>query len=100
MQNTTWDTTVGWILGFRDFTSYDLSAFYDSTNNIFYPPRPNDWVGDPCVSWTLNKTTGVWDPPVAKPTHTNDPSVDTTPHYYIWDESKYQSDKTNGWILT
>lgn len=34
VQNTTWDTTVGWILGFRDFTSYDLSAFYDSTNNI------------------------------------------------------------------
>lgn len=34
VQNTTWDTTVGWILGFRDFTSYDLSAFYDSRNNI------------------------------------------------------------------
>ena len=34
VQNTTWDTTVGWILGFRDFTSYDLSAFYDSTNGF------------------------------------------------------------------
>lgn len=34
VQNTTWDTTVGWILGFRDFTSYDLSAFYDSTNEF------------------------------------------------------------------
>lgn len=34
VQNTTWDTTVGWILGFRDFTSYDLSAFYDSTNGL------------------------------------------------------------------
>ena len=34
VQNTTWDTTVGWILGFRDFTSYDLSALYDSTNGL------------------------------------------------------------------
>ena len=31
VQNTTWDTTVGWIMGFRDFTSYDLSAFYNTT---------------------------------------------------------------------
>lgn len=32
VQNTTWDTTVGWILGFRNFTSYDLSAFYNSSS--------------------------------------------------------------------
>jgi hypothetical protein len=31
IQNTTWDTTVGWIMGFRNYTSYDLSAFYDTT---------------------------------------------------------------------
>lgn len=27
VQNTTWDTTVGWIMGFRNFTTYDISAF-------------------------------------------------------------------------
>ncbi len=32
VQNTTWDTTVGWILGFRNFTSYDLTAFYNSSS--------------------------------------------------------------------
>jgi len=73
---------------------------YDSTNDIFYPPRPTDKDGDSCASWTLNATTGVWDPPITEPTHTNDASVDTTPHYYVWDESLYQSDNSKGWILT
>lgn len=31
IQNTTWDTTIGWIMGFRSYTSYDMSAFYNTT---------------------------------------------------------------------
>jgi len=27
VRNTTWDTTLGWILGFREYTSYDLSTY-------------------------------------------------------------------------
>lgn len=34
--------------------------FYDSTNDIFHEPQP-------FTSWTLNTTTGVYDPPVAYP---------------------------------
>jgi hypothetical protein len=26
VQNTTWDTTVGWIMGFREYTTYDMSV--------------------------------------------------------------------------
>jgi hypothetical protein len=26
VQNTTWDTTIGWIMGFREYTTYDMSA--------------------------------------------------------------------------
>ena len=33
-QNTTWDSTVGWILGFREFTAYDLSVYNNETTNI------------------------------------------------------------------
>ena len=33
-QNTTWDSTVGWILGFREFTSYDLSVYNNETTDI------------------------------------------------------------------
>jgi hypothetical protein len=39
IQNTTWDTTIGWIMGFREYTTYDMSArgtaedtVVDSTN--------------------------------------------------------------------
>lgn len=33
-QNTTWDSTIGWILGFREFTAYDLSVYNDINTNI------------------------------------------------------------------
>ena len=35
VQNTTWDTTVGWILGYRLFTTYDISLFYNFLNNRY-----------------------------------------------------------------
>jgi len=34
VQNTTWDTTVGWIMGFREYTLYDMSETDVITNNI------------------------------------------------------------------
>jgi hypothetical protein len=37
--NTTWDTTMGWILGFRESTTYDLSDYFTSViepTNIDY----------------------------------------------------------------
>ena len=37
VQNTTWDTTIGWIMGFREYTLYDMSApgiVTDNTSNI------------------------------------------------------------------
>lgn len=49
---------------------------YDSTNDIFYEPRPTDKDGDPCTSWTLNTTTGRYDPPSAAPSY-----------QHVWDES-------------
>ena len=49
---------------------------YDSTNDIFTDPRPTDKDGDPCTSWTLNTTTGRYDPPSAAPSY-----------QHVWDES-------------
>lgn len=34
VQNTTWDTTIGWIMGFREYTLYDMSAPGIVTDNI------------------------------------------------------------------
>lgn len=33
VQNTTWDTTIGWILGFRDYTQYFLTKANQTYNN-------------------------------------------------------------------
>ena len=33
IKNTTWDTTIGWIMGFRDYTLYDLSSDIVVKNN-------------------------------------------------------------------
>jgi len=34
VRNTTWDTTMGWILGFRLYTVYDLNNFTTSSSTI------------------------------------------------------------------
>ena len=42
IQNTTWDTTIGWIMGFRENIEYtledyaDISYYYEIPNLIFY----------------------------------------------------------------
>ena len=35
VQNTTWDTTIGWILGFREFTVYDISLYYNDIRSRY-----------------------------------------------------------------
>tara|TARA_B110001454_G_C12615414_1_gene390543 strand:- start:295 stop:660 length:366 start_codon:yes stop_codon:yes gene_type:complete len=56
---------------------------YDSTLDAFYEAQP-------FPSWTLNESTCLWAPPMARP--------DATNHYH-WDEPTYQGDNTKGWIL-
>jgi len=34
VQNTTWDTTIGWIMGFREYTTYDMSAPGTTDNTV------------------------------------------------------------------
>lgn len=34
IQNTTWDSTMGWILGFHDFTEYPLASAIEGTNTF------------------------------------------------------------------
>jgi len=46
VRNTSWDTTIGWILGFRDYSEYNLSKYLqlDNTSQI---------IGDTGVSTNL-----------------------------------------------
>lgn len=73
-----------------------IGWYYSTEHDLFHPPRPTDEDGDLMNSWTLNTTTGMWDPPIVKPTLT-DEQMETT--MYRWDESAHQTDNTTGWVL-
>ncbi len=57
-----------------------IGMIYDSAGDAFYKPQPY-------ASWTLNKTTYLWEAPLEKPSTGK----------YKWNESLYQSDNTQGW---
>ena len=67
-----------------------IGWYYNSTHNIFYPPRPLDNDGKECTSWTLNTTTGAWDPPVPRPSNYCTLS---------WNEATYAGVSTTGWAV-
>ena len=56
---------------------------YDQTKDAFIPPQPY-------TSWTLNETTCLWDPPVAKPELTEEQINNN--NYYSWNEETQQWD--------
>jgi hypothetical protein len=52
--------------------------------------------GDSCASWTLNTTTGHYDPPITRPTETE--QMITDGKKWKWDESAHQADNSTGWV--
>ena len=72
-------------------------SYYNSTHDIFHDPIPFDKDGDSCTSWTLNTTTGVYEPPISMPALTD--AEKTAGKFYYWDESAYQADNSTGWFL-
>ena len=58
------------------------SFVYDSTNDVFYEPRPY-------ASWTLNTNTWQWVCPLTYP---DDDKM------YRWNEDVYQADNSKGWV--
>ena len=83
---------------------YDLSGTYGDVgkkysleHDIFIDPsKPIDLDGDVCNSWTLNTTTGRYEPPFESPSYTEED--DNNGLSYFWDESAYQADNTTGWV--
>jgi len=59
-----------------------IGYIYDSTNDVFYAPRPH-------ASWTLGSNSWTWNAPITYPDDDK---------YYIWDEDVYQADNTKGWV--
>jgi hypothetical protein len=54
-----------------------IGYIYDAINDVFYSPQPYP-------SWTLNKTTWLWDSPIPYPTDNK---------AYKWDEA------TKSWVV-
>ena len=67
-----------------------LDWTYNESADAFYSPRPiiNDQL---CNSWTLDTSTGMWQPPLTFPEIEDATLVE-------WDESVYQLDNTQGWV--
>ena len=67
---------------------------YDRTRDMFYEAQRY-------ASWTLNESTGFWEPPIAFPTVMDDGQ---DPVVFIWEqtwnETLYQSDNSKGWIAS
>ena len=70
-----------------------IGWFYNSEHDIFHPAKPEG-----CDSWTLNTTTGHWDPPIPQPELTEEQKEARS--QYVWDEAAYQADNTTGWVLS
>jgi len=74
-----------------------IGWYYNSEHDIFHPARPTDRDGDLMNSWTLNTTTGLWVAPITEPTLTSEERE--AGKRYVWDESAYQADNSQGWVL-
>ena len=55
IQNTTWDTTIGWIMGFREYTTYDMSATGTEEDTVVDSVNGNEItiIGDTGLSTNL-----------------------------------------------
>jgi hypothetical protein len=69
---------------------------WDSTNNIFWPPKPFE-------SWVKNTSNACWNPPINQPSLTAEQQsqndAGTHAWVYEWNETQYQADNTTGWEL-
>jgi len=74
-----------------------IGWYYNSEHDIFHPARPSDADGDLMSSHTLNTTTGMWVAPITEPTLTSEERE--AGKRYVWDESAYQADNSQGWVL-
>ena len=73
-------------------TNVSIGDSYNASLNAFVPPKPH-------ASWILDSGTASWVSPLgAAPTLTGDQIRERS--VYIWDESAYQADNTEGWVLT
>ena len=68
-------------------------ANYPATGYLWNPENQIFTTKTPYASWTLDTTTGVWNPPVAKPAFQEDAANKSPIRHYEWDEENQQWNK-------
>lgn len=84
--------TNTWKRSYRDGTRKRFAVSngsYSPTDDVFLNPKP--------FSYFVLDSDKEWQPPIAKPTLTSQEEADE--YFYIWDDSVYQADNTQGWTL-
>lgn len=62
-----------------------IGYLWNEDHNIFTQPKPY-------ASWTLDTTTGVWNPPVARPEPQEDAANKSNIRHFSWNETNQQWD--------
>ena len=85
-------STNTWKRTYRDGTRKRFAVpngSYSPTDDVFLSPKP--------YPYFVLDSDKEWQPPIAKPTLTSQEEADE--YFYIWDDSVYQADNTQGWTL-
>ena len=84
--------SITWKRPYRDGTRKRFAVpngSYSPTDDAFLKLKP--------FSYFVLNSDKEWQPPIAKPTLTSQEEADE--YFYIWDDSAYQADNTQGWTL-
>lgn len=74
-----------------------IGYIWDEANQIFWPPKP-------FPSWVKDFVNADWKSPIGDPPELTEEQESqnqalTNRWRYIWDESKYELDNTDGWVI-
>jgi len=72
-----------------------VGGTYNEELDAFILPKPYD-------SWSLNEETADWVSPLGEPPfrYPTSEEIEDGKTRYVWDEELYQSDNTQGWVLS
>jgi len=89
-----------WIEYEQNGTFGERGKKYSLEYDIFIEAsKPVDHGRNICNSWTLNTTTGLYEPPIINVPRPITQEEDTQGLSWHWEENLYQADNTKGWSL-
>jgi hypothetical protein len=95
VQNTTWDSTLGWILGYRDYTQYSLVLSNQVANEYYLTSQTGKYTYNQTVTTVSNLLTNV------KITLQGDTTVSTNLYnYFLISLDDYIQNHLNDGLVT